>query len=361
MTDKAELNRNLHRLLAGKARRGEFSGVVRVQQDEDVWFQRAYGQANRAFRVRNRLNTGFRVASVSKMFTAVAVLQLVDAGKLSLESRAVDRLDLHHTRIPAEVTVSHLLTMTAGIADWFEESGDWAAAWEALKSSHPIYRLRTNRDYLDVFANREPVNPVGSGHQYSNSSYILLGLLIEAASGESYFDYVRRCVFAPAGMEHSGFFALDEVVEGMAEGYEPALDANGKVAGWKRNIYETTPIGAGDGGAVSTADDLVRFLKTLRAGRLLSSEMTAAMLTPQVSEMNERFRGYEWLYGYGNAFLRDDAGRVVRWGHPGEESGVSCRLFHYPQADVDVVILGNQSDCAREVGWWVHDWITRLT
>ena len=79
------------------------------------------------------------------------------------------------------------------------------------------------------------------------------------------------------------------------------------------------------------------------------------MLTPKVSQTDERIRGYTWKYGYGNFFLLDDDAHIVRWGHTGEEDGVSCRLYYYPKANLDVVILGNQSWCAGSLGWEIHD------
>jgi CubicO group peptidase (beta-lactamase class C family) len=251
--------------------------------------------------------------------------------------------------------------MTSGIADWFDESGDWEANWEALCRDHPIYLFRRNQDYLPLFVNQAPVAPVGETHQYNGAGYILLGILIEKLSGSSYFDTIRGHVFAPAGMFRSDFLALDGVDEEVAEGYIPITDEDENITGWKRNIYSTTPEAAADGGASSTAVDVVRFSQALRDGRLLSREMTQEMLAPRVLQTHERIRGYTWKYGYANIFLLDDDGQVVRWGHTGEEDGVSCRLYYYPQENIDVVILGNQSWCAGSLGWEIHDLITETS
>ena len=333
----------------------EFSGVVLVRQGSHDVFGAAYGYASRPWRVENRLETRFRVASVSKMFTAVATLQLIDAGELTLETRVASFLRLEDTAIPEEVTVYHLLTMTAGIADWFDESGDVAANWEALRRAHPLYLLRRNADYLPLFVNAPPVAPVGAGHRYSNSSYVLLGLVIEQASGLPYADYVRRNLFAQARMTRSDFVALDGVQGEVAEGYVPINDAQGARTGWQKNIYSATPDAAADGGATSTAGDLCRFLTMLREGRLLSRELTREVLTPKVLEDDAPYRGYTWKYGYGNLFLLDGEDQIARWGHTGEEEGVSCRLYHYPQKEVDVAILSNQSGGASGVTWELHD------
>jgi CubicO group peptidase (beta-lactamase class C family) len=148
---------------------------------------------------------------------------------------------------------------------------------------------------------------------------------------------------------------LDVVDVEVAEGYIPIKSSEGAISGWKRNIYSTTPEAAADGGATSTAADLVRFAQQLRAGRLLSPHMVAEMTKPKVPMFSEQRRGYFWRYGFAYMFLLDDDGIIIRYGHTGEEDGVSCRLYYYPQQDLDVVILGNQSWCAGDLGWEIHD------
>jgi CubicO group peptidase (beta-lactamase class C family) len=333
----------------------DFSGAIRIQQGGRELYRGSFGLANRAWQVNNDQETRFRVASVSKMFTAVAVLQLVDQGRFGLDEPIGTMLDLAATTVPAEVTVEQLLTMTSGIADWFDESGDWASNWAELIRSHPIYLLRRNEDYLPLFAGKPPLYAPGERHLYNNSGYLLLGMLIERVTGEAYFDYVCGHVFEPAGMHGAGFVALDDVEPRVAEGYLPVINADGPVTGWKRNIYSTTPAAAADGGAVCTAADLTAFNQALRGGLLLGPQSTGRMLTPQVSQQDERTRGYTWMYGYGIMFILDDHGTVVRWGHTGEEDGVSARLYHYPGLDVDVAILGNHSWCAGKLAWEIHD------
>lgn len=349
--------KRLDEILTEKSNAGQFSGVVRVKQGEDTLFEVPYGYANRTWNIRNQVNTRFRIASISKLFTAAAVLQLIEHGKLSLETRVRECLGLENTTIPRKATVQHMLTMTSGIADWFEESGDWEATWAVLCREHPIYLFRRNADYLPLFANKDPLFPVGEKHQYNGAGYILLGLVIEKLSGLSYFDYVRRNIFERAQMTRSDFLALDGVDEQVAEGYLPVRDAEEKIAGWKKNIYSTTVEAAADGGATSTAEDLCRFSRALRGGQLLSAQWTRELLTPKVLERAEKFKGYTWKYGYANFFLLDEADRIVRWGHTGEEDGVSCRLYHYPEQNLDVVILGNQSGCAGKLAWEIHDLI----
>ena len=115
----------LEQLITTKSDNQQFSGVVLLKQNQNLLFKAAYGYANRAWNVLNQDDTRFRIASISKMFTAVAILQLIEAKKLTLETGVIPYLALENTKIPKEVTVEHLLTMTSVIADWFDESGDW--------------------------------------------------------------------------------------------------------------------------------------------------------------------------------------------------------------------------------------------
>ena len=347
----------LSQILTDRSAEGLFSGAVLVRRSGETVFQEASGYANRSWRVLNRVDTRFRIASISKMFTAVAILQLIDQDKLRFETSVTECLSLKGTTIPREATVYHMLTMTSGIADWFDESGDWEKEWAALCRKHPIYLLRENRDYLPLFMHKRPERPVGERYQYNGAGYILLGLIIEHVSGLPYTEYVRRNVFARAGMSRSDFVALDDVALEVAEGYLPTENSVDEVVGWRKNIYSTTPEAVADGGATSTADDLAQFSEALRTGQLLSPNSTQAMLSPHVLQHDEPYRGYLWKYGYGNSFVLERDGRIVRWGHTGEEDGVSCRLYHYPESDTDVVILGNQSWCAGDLGWEIHDLI----
>ncbi|MEZ4658114.1 MAG: site-2 protease family protein [Caldilineaceae bacterium] len=170
-------------LCSKKSKAEQFSGAIIIRHDKEDLLRAAYGYANRAWQIPNRIDTRFRIASISKMFTAVAVLQLIEADNWTLDTRAVEHLGLDNTAISPEITVYHLLTMTSGMADWFDEStDDWEAAWAALCREHPIYLLRDNADYLPLFAHKPPTAAVGAKHQYNGAGYMLLGLLIGSAA-----------------------------------------------------------------------------------------------------------------------------------------------------------------------------------
>ncbi|MGW7619964.1 serine hydrolase domain-containing protein [Streptomyces antimycoticus] len=347
--DPACLEEAVSRAAGGKG----FSGTVRVTRHGEPVFTRAFGMASRRWSIPNTCDTRFRVASVSKMFTAVAVLQLVERKQVRLDESLVDFVRDHMPQLDPRVTVRHALTMTAGIGDWFEEGSDnWAAEWAVLTISHPLYLLRSNKDYLALFADKQPHFPPGERHLYNGAGYILLGLLIEAVTGRSFEEVVADNVFARAGMSTAGFPALDDLGPNTAEGYLTTPDSP---TPYRTNHYATTPGAAADGGATCTAADLTAFAHALRHGRLLNDETTRLALTPQVDEREEKVRGYRWMYGFGLTHILDNEGTLVRWGHTGEEDGVSARLYHYPQQGLDVAVLGNISWCAADMGWAIHD------
>ncbi|MBF6592149.1 MAG: beta-lactamase family protein, partial [Ktedonobacterales bacterium] len=325
VTDTDELDRYLQQ----RAHREAFSGVALITRGGVQLFAGAFGYASRSWRIPNSVATRFDTASVTKLFTAVAILQLIEQGVLAFDAPVLDVLGLHETAIAPTVTVYHLLTHTSGIGDDAdEESGeDYADLWK----TKPNYAVRETADFLPQFAYKPPNFPPGQGCRYCNCGYVLLGLLIEKASGLSYRDYVRQRIFAPAGMLHSDFFRMDVVAdnsEDVAEGYDPLRDDQGVIVAWKKNIYSYPPIGSPDGGAYITATDLDQFLRKLKAGVLLSAPSVRAFFTPQVLH----HVGEEWrrMYGYGLEFAVDGNGKVLFAEKEGINAGVSAVIRHYP-------------------------------
>jgi CubicO group peptidase (beta-lactamase class C family) len=320
-----------------------FSGVVLITQGGRTRWSGAYGLAARAWRVPNTLDTRFDTASITKLFTSVAALQLVDQGRLALDTRVIPQLGLTGTTLSPEITLHQLLTHSSGIGDDAEEEN--GESYEALWQSRTSYMIRTTADFLPQFIDKPANFPPGQGCRYCNVGYLLAGLLIEQASGLPYRDYVRQHLFAQAGMAHTDFYAMDRVEANVAEGADPLRDEAGQVTAWKRNIYSFPPIGSPDAGAHVTAADLDRFLQQMKAGRLLSPALTDAFFTPQVSH-SAQDGGTLWA-GLGLWFQRDQAGQVVYYEKEGINAGVSGAIRHYPAHDLTVVILSNM-----EAGAW---------
>ncbi|WP_426310374.1 serine hydrolase domain-containing protein [Cellulosimicrobium sp. E-16] len=320
-----------------------FSGVVRIECDGEPLFERAYGVASRRWGVPVRTSTRFDVASVTKLFTAVAVLQQVGEGRLGLDDRIHDHVDLAGTTIPREVTIRHLLTHTSGIADDAdEEAGE---SYEALWVDRPMYSVTRTEDFLPGFVHKDPNFRPGEGCRYCNVGFVLAGLALEAVTGTTYREYVREHVFARAGMDRSGFFRMDEAEPDVAEGWEPVREGpedEGPVTGWRQNIYSYPPVGSPDGGAHVTARDLARFWAAVRGGELLPPDLTRAFLTPQVkhddgdtdetddkdAEGVERAASVHYGFGLEFELLADGAVRSAY--KEGINTGSSAMLRHYP-------------------------------
>lgn len=322
--------------LARLATDAGFSGAVMVTLGDQRIFAAAYGYANRAWQAPCTLETRFDTASVTKLFTAVATLQLVERGAFGLDTSVIGYLGLDGTTISAAVTPYHLLTHTSGIADDAdEEAGE---RYEDLWVEEPNYSVTQTADHLPHFATKPPNFPPGQGCRYCNCGYVLLGLMVERATGASYRDHVRTRVFEPAGMRRAGFFRMDVVEPEVAEGVEAMLDPNGRVVGWRRNIYSYPPIGTPDSGAYVTVGDLIAFHRALVGGKLLGPQLTAATLTPQV--LHSRRSGLKQMMGYGLEFSVTDDGRVRCYQKDGANVGVSGLLRHYPDHDLTLAILG---------------------
>jgi CubicO group peptidase (beta-lactamase class C family) len=313
----------------------QFSGVVLVRKGSSTVFEAATGTASRRTGEPITIDTRFDTASITKLFTSVAVLQQVAEGNLDLETSIHHYVDLAGTRIPIEVTLLNLLTHTSGLADDADEENgeDYAAMWAAL----PVETFVETKDFLPLFVNKEPLADPGDEVAFINVGYILAGMALERVTGMSYRDYVKERVFAPAGMAASGFFDRRQQTPGVAEGWDQT--ENGE---WVSNELSYPPIGSPDGGAHSTAGDLAKFFTAVRAGKLLNKEYTEEFLLPQV-ELDE-----ETSYGFGLEFDMED-GEVRSYFQDGINAGASGILRHYVRAGLDVVVLSNSEDGAWDI------------
>jgi CubicO group peptidase (beta-lactamase class C family) len=312
-----------------------FSGVVGVKQGDRELLLDAFGYASRTWSVPTTVETRFDTASITKLFTAVATLQLVEQGAFALDTSAIGYLGLEGTGISPAVTPYHLLTHTSGIADDAdEEAGE---RYEDIFLERPNYSVTETADYLPQFVGKPPNFAPGEGCRYCNVSYVLLGLMIERATGTTYRAYVTEHVFARAGMTRSGFFQMDVVEPDVAEGVEGIEDERGGVVEWRRNIYSYPPIGGPDGGAHVTVGDLLRFHSAVTEGRLLGPALTAELLSPKARH-SARGAGSH-VMGFGFEF-ETDADDVVRcYWKEGVNVGVSGMLRHYSTKDITFAVL----------------------
>lgn len=328
----------LEQFMVGHA---EFSGVVQVRQDSATVFAQGYGYANRADALPNTINSRFGIASGTKLLTGVAICQLVERGKLTFETRLCDVVDAAFPQFDPAITVRHLVTHTSGAPDYFdEEELDAQADFGALWRERPTYTMRTPRDFLPMFQNEPMKFPPGERFSYSNGGFILLGLVIEAVSGQTYTDYVTEHVLRRAGMADSGFFALDQLPARTASGY---IDQ--AAGGWRTNIYDIPVVGGPDGGVFVTAPDVGRFWDALMAHRLMGAGMTAQFLHPHVviDPANDSGRDEQGYYGYG-IWMQCANGKVHRYYGVGADPGVSFVTTLFPAQQTEMTVIGNTED-----------------
>ncbi len=312
----AALVAQLDARLAALTREGEFSGAVLMVRGVDTVMARAYGLADRDRGLANTLETKFRFASMGKMFTAVAVLQLVQTGKIALGDPLDKFLPDYPDRQIAQATVEQLLTHTAGTGDIFTP--------EFVARSGEVL---DHADYVAMFGSRPPSFAPGSRWEYSNYGYVLLGRIVEVASGEDYFDYVSRHVFAPAGMASSGFWPEGAQVEGRSVGY-----SRGPNGLQPARIF--TARGSGAGGGISTVGDMLRFARALLGNRLLDAQHTALLTTGR----SPAGPGGSYAFGFSDVARGTPLHRI---GHNGGAPGQSGDLLIYPEAGVVAVVLSN--------------------
>ena len=298
---------------------GEFSGAVLVTRDGRTLFEGAYGLADRERGVPNTPLTQFRVGSMDKMVTAVAVLQLVQAGKVRLDAPLGTYLpDYANAEVASKVTPHHLLTHTGGTGDIF------GPEFDAHRSE-----LRTTEDYLRLYGTRGLRFEPGSRWEYSNYGFVLLGAVVERVGGTSYYDHVAAHVHAPAGMTATGSAPEDSLVPNRSVGYTRHL-----VPGELVSNAPTLPYrGTAAGGGYSTVGDLARFAVALREHRLLDPAHTALLLGGKVTIG----QGSRYAYGF---FDRAPAGRRLV-GHGGGAPGMNGALTFEPNGGYVVVVLAN--------------------
>jgi len=260
----------IDRHLTTRAGEDAFAGVALVAKDDAVVFHKAYGPAHRGLGVANRPDTRFNLGSINKLFTKVAIGQLLDQGRLALDDRLGRILpDYPNPDAREKVTVRQLLEMRSGIGDFFGER------FMAL----PKDRLRKNADFLPLFADQPLLFEPGSERRYSNGGYIVLGAIVEKVSGQDYYDYLRQNVFARAGMTDTDSYQADAIVANLAEGYTRRGGGPERPdAPLTANTYSRPARGSAAGGGYSTGLDLLRFSQALAQGKLLSPGWSAWVL-----------------------------------------------------------------------------------
>lgn len=298
----------------------KFSGAVLIARSGKIAFQKSYGFADRDNHVNNTTDTKFRIGSMNKMFTATAALQLVGEGKLNLSSTVSKYLpDYPNHDLATKVTIRHLLTHTGGTGDIFTP--------EYQKRRLEIRELA---DYIKLYGPRGLEFEPGSKWAYSNYGFLLLGFIVEKVSGISYYEYVRKHIFVPAGMRSTDSAPEVDKVAKRSVGY---MRKNGA---WVNNADTLPWRGTSAGGGYSTVGDLFRFAQALSSGKLVKPDLFAEMTSKQAG--GDRMPPGTG-YGFGMMVSEEPQGR--RFGHGGGAPGMNGELRVYSRTGTVVAVLAN--------------------
>ncbi|UJW57075.1 serine hydrolase [Bacillus sp. A116_S68] len=313
-----------------------FSGTVLVKNDKEVLTEVSYGYANRSERVSNNAATRYGIASGCKLFTAIAICQLVEKKQLAFDLTLRECLRADLPNFNQDITIHHLLTHTAGIPDYFDEEvmDDFEELW--IKT--PMYHLRELKAFLPLFQHQPMKLTLGERFSYNNAGYILLGLIVEQVSGQSFTDYIQEHIFKKVGMNESGYFEFDALPSNTAQGYIDYPDGT-----WKTNIYSLPVKGGADGGAYVTVTDMAKLWDALINGQLLSETCTQKLLTPHTStgEANS-------FYGYG-VWIEKINEDIFKYHVMGYDPGVSFHSAFYPHTSTSAVVCSNKSEGAYDM------------
>lgn len=327
MADDAELAELVRRT----AHATKLSGVVRVDRTGRTIVSEAFGLADRRHGIRNTPTTRFGIASGAKGFTALVVMSLVADDVLSLDTTARSLLGDDLPLVDDAVTVRQLLSHRSGIGDYLDESAD--ADINDYPMRVPVHRLADVQSYLRVLDGHPQREAPGDTFRYNNGGFVVLSLLAERAAGQPFDGLVDERVSRPAALTATGFDRSDELPGDVAVGY---LHEDGL----RSNLLHLPVKGAGDGGIVTTVDDIHRLWPAFLGDRIVPAHLRASMLEPSSDVLQERMRyglGF-WLHATGTPVMLE-----------GMDAGVSFRTVHDPDSGTTHTTVANTSTGAWQM------------
>lgn len=323
----------------------KFSGCVLLAKEGNPFFIKSYGFASRRFWVPNKVDTKFNLGSMNKMFTTIAVAQLVEKGKLSYKDKVGKYLgeEWINPENGEKVTIHHLLTHTSGLGDFFSR---------VFFQSSKLLFLSVD-DYKILVKDMELKFEPGTTWSYSNAGFILLGAIIEKVAEMDYFNYVRKNIHKKANMSNSDCYEMYKPVPNLAIGYQKRKTEDGSEH-WQNNLFYHEVKGCPAGGGFSTVEDLLNFDRALRSDTLVSQKTWRLLITERAGppEGNKK-----WGYG----FIIENHEKLGRFvGHAGGFFGISSVLDMYLDTGYTVVIMSNYGDGVEVVSGEIQKVIQSL-
>lgn len=312
-----------------------FSGAILLAKEDTILYMNACGPANIDFGVPNKIDTRFNLASMNKMFTAIAIGQLVEQGKLSFDD-PISKFGLGFLdeQSAKTVKISHLLAHTSGMGNSFNKKIDAPAKM----------RLKTIGNFLSSYKNQKLDFAPGSTWHYSNTGYLVLGKIIEIVSKKSYFDYINEHIYLPAGMLDSGSFDITKANKNLAIGYDKSF--SNSAYSLSNNLFDNVIKGGPAGGGFSTVGDLLKFSLALQAGKLLKEKTLDYLITP---------RSLKEHYALGFHVQNRNS-----FGYRGLHKGISSELAIFPKSGFTAIVLSNYSLAGSIVSLKMKQLIERI-
>ncbi len=332
-SEPRSLAQRIDAIFAGLISSREPGAAVLVVKDGRIDFERGYGVTDLTSRHRIDAGTNFRLASVTKQFTAMAVMLLVRDGKLSFESRLTDIFP-DFPEYGKDITVRHLLNHTSGLMDYED-------LMPKIEANIPVEQIQIKDDAVFELLKRQNSTKFAPGERwdYSNSGYVLLGLIVHQVSGRPFGQFLHDRIFAPLKMTRTLAYerGKNEVVK-RAFGHTKEPD------GWRQTDQSPTSATLGDGGVYSSLVDLAKWDKSLREQTLLNSEEMRPALTPVKVKIGRIIQpdGIPAEYGFG-WFLNPYGGHARMW-HYGETVGFRTAIQRFVDDKLTIVVLCNRSD-----------------
>lgn len=308
----SQLNSQVEQFMSASVSHDYFSGTILIAKDGKILLTKAYGKANIEHNVSNDVNTVFLIGSLTKQFTSMAIMQLVEKGKLKVN----DPISIHLDKCPKiwePITIKQLLTHTSGIFNT-SRLPDWDE-----KHSKMAY---TPKELLNLIKDKPLQFIPGQKHKYSNTNYHILGLIIEKISGMSYCNYLNEFIFKPLQMKYTGQYNATTIIPNFAKGYYTKLN------NFVHAPYMNIDLSFSSGALYSTVGDMLLWDQALYTDKLISEKHLEEIFTPFIDN-----------YGYGWE-IREKFGKKTI-GHSGSINGFSSYLLRFPSEKITIIVLSN--------------------
>jgi CubicO group peptidase (beta-lactamase class C family) len=298
---------------------GRFNGTVLVAEGGDVIYKTGWGLANMEWNIPNAPDTKFRIASMSKQFTAMLIMQLVQEGKIALDGKLTDYLPEFRRDTGDRVTIHQLLTHTSGLPDYSDAPGFW----------NDLMRRPLSPEFvIDSLSSGDLLFEPGTQYRYNNGGFYLLSLIVERVTGQEFAELLQERILQPVGMNDSGLDRPEVILKRRAAGYEQFVD------GFENAPYRQIDNLLGTGAIYSTVEDLYRWDRALYTDRLLAPEYMEIMLTPFLEDYAYGLRVHEIPLG-------ETGDSTIYVGHSGSVAGFNSRIVRLPEDGHCIILLCN--------------------